>query len=102
MRVYVAGPYTKGDVALNVREIIEVAEKLIEMGHTPFVPHLTHLWHLMSPHHHEYWMELDTVWLEQCEALVRVPGDSTGADRELAHAADLGLGIYFYPNLPEA
>ena len=40
MRVYIAGAYSKGDVALNVREAIEMADKLVKLGHIPYIPHL--------------------------------------------------------------
>ena len=46
--VYVAGPYTLGDVAVNVHEAIHVADLLLGLGFIPYVPQLTHFWHLMS------------------------------------------------------
>ena len=94
MRVYVAGPYTKGDVALNVRRAIGAAEALVEMGHTPLVPLLTHLWHLMSPHPWEYWMALDMAWLPVCDGLFRLPGESKGADVEVGRARELGIPVF--------
>ena len=94
MRVYVAGPYTKGDVALNVRRAIGAAETLVEMGHTPLVPLLTHLWHLMSPHPWEYWMALDMAWLPVCDVLLRLPGESRGADMEATRARELCIPVF--------
>lgn len=41
-RVYVAGPYTNGDVAVNVRTAYEAADRLADLGFAPFVPHSTH------------------------------------------------------------
>lgn len=35
-RVYVAGPYTKGDVAVNVRNAYEAANRLADLGFAPF------------------------------------------------------------------
>lgn len=49
MRIYIAAPYTNGDVAQNVRKVMEVANKLMDMGHFPFIPHLTHFQHLYFP-----------------------------------------------------
>lgn len=103
MRIYVAGPYTKGDVAVNVREAILAGEQLARMGHTPFIPHLTHFWHLVQLHPVEFWYEQDLVWLRQCQALLRMPGESTGADREVYEAQKLGLRLYFtIENIPRA
>ena len=48
-RVYIAGRYTEGATALNVRNAIEAADMLHAHGFIPFVPHLKHSWHLMSP-----------------------------------------------------
>ena len=94
MKVYVAGPYTKGDVALNVRRAIEAADCLLKAGHQPFLPHLTHFWHLVCPGPYEQWMALDLAWLSVCHALVRLPGESSGADREVAEAIKLGTPVF--------
>lgn len=37
----------------------------------------------------------DLAWLERCDALLRVPGPSAGADREVAHARERGLPTFF-------
>jgi len=86
--IYVSGPYTKGDVA------ILAAERLRIFGFIPYVPYLSHFWHLVFPHEHEYWMRLDLQWVKMCEALLRLPGESTGADREVKEAKSLGLKVY--------
>ena len=95
MRVYVAGPYSGGDVALNVRRAILAGETLLARGHSPYIPHLTHFWQLLAPHAYEVWLEQDRVWLEQCEAVLRLPGESPGSDREGAMAHLLGIPVYY-------
>lgn len=94
MRIYVAGPYTKGDVAQNVRNAIAAGNQLALCGHVPFIPHLTHFWHMLHPRPWQFWMVQDLEWLKQCEALVRLPGESVGADREVETAKALGLRIF--------
>jgi hypothetical protein len=94
MRIYVAGPYTKGDVALNVRAAIEAADKLLKRGHVPYLPHLTHFWHLVCPGPYEQWIALDSAWIPFCEAIVRLPGESSGADGEVELAARLGMPVF--------
>ena len=84
--VYVAGPYSIGDVAQNVRRAMEAAHVLIVAGHAPYIPHLAHFLHLHQPQDYETWMRLDLAWLSRCDALVRLPGESEGADREVAEA----------------
>lgn len=94
IKIYVAGPYTKGDVAQNVRNAIETGNNLRSLGFTPFIPHLTHFWHLLIPHGIDYWYAYDLEWLEQCDALFRLPGESTGADREVERAREMGLPVF--------
>ena len=100
MRIYVAGPYTKGDVAVNVSNAILAATELLELGHTPFLPHLCHFWHLVSPQEYEVWTKWDIVWLAQCEAVLRLPGESSGADHEV-DMARLNIDIPVYYSVEE-
>ena len=93
-RVYVAGPYTKGDVAVNVRNAYEAANKLANLGFAPFVPHATHFWHMMFPRPYAFWLDLDNQFLPFCEALLRLPGESSGADKEVELAKRLGIPVF--------
>lgn len=95
MKVYIAGPYSIGDTAANVRRALEAAEKVRELGHLPFVPHLTHFWHLVFPHPYEYWIAMDNEWLLECDALLRLPGESVGADGEVAWARHCDLRVFY-------
>lgn len=102
MKIYVAGPYTKGDVAINVRNAITVGNNLRALGHTPFIPHLTHFWHMQLPHDVDYWYAYDMEWLKVCDAVFRLPGESKGADAEVAEAKKLGLPVYTsYREIPK-
>ena len=97
MRVYIAGPYTKGDVVENVREAINVADIVAIEEHTPFIPHLTHFWHFIHKHGYDFWMRQDETWLRQCEAVIRIQGESAGADQEVELAHRLGIPVYNSP-----
>jgi hypothetical protein len=81
--VYIAGPYTKGDVAENVATAIDYGDKVAGFGYAVEVPHLSHFWHYRSWHDYEFWMDLDLVKLARCDCLLRIPGPSSGADREV-------------------
>ena len=94
VRVYIAGPYTKGDVAVNVRNAIVAGQAVLEAGHVPFIPHLNHFWHLLLPQEYAVWIRLDLEWLYQCEALIRLPGDSAGADAEYVEACRVGIPVF--------
>ena len=95
LRVYVAGPYTKGDVALNVKAAIEAGNRLLNAGFAPFVPHLTHFWHMLCPQPYETWLDLDNQFILCCEALLRLPGESSGAEKEVALALSLNIPVFY-------
>ncbi len=94
MRVYIAGPYTNGDTEANVLAAMEVADQVLTAGHTPFLPHLFHFWHRVFPHEYQAWTDMDMEWLSLCEALIRLPGESSGADAEVKLADELGIRVY--------
>jgi hypothetical protein len=97
--VYVAGPISRfpagGSQFDNVREGVLVGERLRAAGLAPLVPHLSALWQMLAPVPYEGWMSLDFAWIERCDALLRMPGDSPGADREVAHAEDIGVPVFY-------
>lgn len=92
--IYVAGPYTQGDVAVNVRNAFEAANELADRGFAPFVPHGTHFWHMMFPRPYEFWLELDNQFLPFCHAVLRLPGPSSGADKEVQLAQQLKIPVF--------
>lgn len=94
--VYVAGPYAHLDPVRNTHATIHAAEGLLESGLvTPYVPHLTLLWHLVAPHDEEHWYAYDLAVLARCDALVRLVGSSKGADREVQFAHDRGIPVFY-------
>lgn len=93
--VYLAGPYTHPDPAENVRRTVLLAEQLAESGvMVPYVPHLTHLWHLIAPRPIEFWYAYDLHILQRCDAVLRLEGASEGADNEVVEAFRLGLPVF--------
>ena len=94
-KVYVAGPYSKGDVATNVRNAFSAANQLADLGFAPFVPHYTHFWHIIFPRPYEFWLDLDNQFLPHCDALLRLPGDSSGADKEIELAQSLNIPVFY-------
>lgn len=94
LKVYVAGPYSQGDVGYNVHNAIVAGNILLQAGHFPYVPHLSHFMHLQKPQSYETWMELDRVWLLQCDALLRLPGFSPGAEKEWLTAIEMGIPCF--------
>jgi uncharacterized protein DUF4406 len=93
-RVYVAGPYSAGDVAVNIRNAYATATQLADAGFAPFVPHHTHFWHLLFPRPYEEWLKLDLAFLGCCNAVLRLAGESPGADAEVREAQRRGIPVY--------
>src|ERR1051326_7805964 len=75
LRVYVAGPYS-ADPVLGTREAIHAADRLLTMGHSPYVPHLSLFWHLVCPRPYEDWLTLALAWVERCDCVLRLPRPS--------------------------
>lgn len=95
MKIYIAGPYTHLDPVVNTRNAILAAEEVVKKGHTPWIPHLNHLWHMVAPHEPDFWYNYDIAWLSDCDSLLRLPGESVGADREVRLARNLGMHVYY-------
>ncbi len=97
-KVYLAGPYSHfppgGSVADNVITAIDAAHVLLDHGFVPYTPHLSHFLEARRSRPYEEWMQLDLAWLACCEALVRLPGHSPGADREVHYALWNGIAVY--------
>ena len=94
-RVYIGSPYSIGDPIANVRRQIDAAEELIQAGFYPYLPLLSHFQHEIYPHDYDTWVRLDDAWLINCHTLLRLPGESKGADREVELARKLGIPVYY-------
>jgi hypothetical protein len=94
-KVYVAGPYTKRNVMTNINNAIWVGDWILSQGFIPFIPHLTGFWELILSHDYETWMEYDLEWLKVCDALLRMSGESEGADREVEVAMSFGIPVFY-------
>lgn len=94
-RIFISGPLTKGDLLMNVHVAIKAADDLLRAGYMPFLPHLFAYWEVVSPKPYETWMALDAAYLEVCDVVLRLGGESPGSDREVAMAQRLGMPVIF-------
>ena len=94
IKVYIASPYTLGDVAVNVKRQMDAADELIDSGFAPFVPLYSHFQHMAHPRPYSEWIRLDMEWLSCCDCLLRLDGISKGADDEVKFAEELGLPVF--------
>lgn len=102
--LYIAGPYTSPDPVENTHRAVKVATAVYEQTEewVPFVPHLSLLWHMVVPRPPDFWYELDLHQMRHCDAIVRLPGASSGADREMVQAAEWGMVVVPFDALPSA
>ena len=92
-RVFISSPYTLGDTAENVRAQHDAFNALISLGHIPFAPLLSHYQQMVHPISWQEWIDWDLVWVAQCQLILRLHGESKGADIECARADELGIPV---------
>jgi len=90
--LFIAGPYSS-DPSAGLRNAVALAEFVIAAGGFPFVPHVFHLWDLIAPHPYQFWIDLDLQILRRCHGVIRLAGESKGADGEVAEARARGLAV---------
>jgi len=93
--VYIAAPYTEGAWETNLIDVIDMAETIVNRGDVPFIPHtMTTLWALREPKSKEDWLAIDLAILERCDKMVRLEGESEGAEMEVGFAQANGIPVY--------
>lgn len=108
-RVYIAGPISKGDLLHNIRQADAAFAELARAGYAPLCPHwsayagsafmldgmVTGVATAASslPLTHEDWLGIDLPWVEVADAVLRLPGESKGADRECDLAHRFGIPV---------
>lgn len=112
-RIYIACPISTGNLADNVNAASAAFLALVQAGFAPFCP----AWSVysgfahgtmmedncigfgspagMEGMSHEIWLEVDLAWVEASDLVLRLPGASVGADREVAHARKNGVPVVF-------
>jgi len=92
--VYIAGPYSVGDLGENTHNAIHLMLQLVDMGMYPFCPHASAVVaNIVSPRGYKTWMPYDLGWLAKCDVLLRLPGESPGADVEVYEAGRLRIPV---------
>lgn len=114
-RVYIAGPISKGDLAHNVNQATDAFITLAKAGIAPLCPH----WSVYSKPAMSYmdslgtsrvlcygtaqgndqmshadWLNVDLPWVQVADAVLRLPGESSGADRETEFARACGIPVF--------
>lgn len=95
MHVYIAAPYTTPTPEYNVAVAMSAACRLINLGYVPFLPHLYHYLDQVYPQPYETWMRLCLAYVRKSDKVLRLPGTSPGADREVEEAQRHGIPVFF-------
>jgi hypothetical protein len=104
--ILIAGPYrsgTNGDeaaVARNLERLEEAAAPIYRLGHVPMIGEWAALPILRGLDEQEAAAE-DVMYvtadrlLQHCDAVLRLPGESVGADSDVRVATELGIPVYY-------
>jgi len=109
MLILIAGPYRSGTndvpahMSRNLRALEEYALPLYQAGHLPVIGEWVALPIIREagsvcvgdPIYQEYLYPVASRLLERCDAVLRIPGESKGADQDVAIARQRGLPVYF-------
>lgn len=97
--VFIAGPISnRGTLPPekqkeNVAAAAKAGLQLLVLGYSPIIPHLS--WFIDSAHvFSEYWYEADYELVRRSDYVLRLPGESAGADREVALAESLNIRVF--------
>lgn len=109
MLILIAGPYASGTggdpelMAKNLRRLEEAAWPIFQAGHVPMIGEWVALPVLASagasgpsdPLAAEVMYPTAERLLQHCDAVLRLPGASRGADQDVAIARGRGIPVYF-------
>jgi len=103
--VYIASPYTKGDVAINAHFQCNVFDRLLTDGHVlPVAPLWSHFQHVLFPRPYKDWIAYDQEMLRLYDCCLRLDSqldrlnyrqcESSGADAEVAAFNRMGRPVF--------
>ncbi len=93
-RVYISGPITKGATLHHIHDACMVWKRLTEAGIFAICPHWSAVQDMIAPMPHAAWMAYDRPLLALCNIILRLPGESVGADQEVAWAREFGFPVF--------
>lgn len=104
--VYIASPYSNGDVAVNAHFQCKVFDQILTEGKAlPVAPLWTHFQHLLFPRPYEDWIAYDQAMLPLYDCCLRLSARmdhmvyeqtaSSGADAEVAAFVAMGKPVFY-------
>jgi hypothetical protein len=103
--VYIASPYTQGDVAINTHFQCEIFNRLLDDGRVwPVAPLWAHFQHTIFPRPYQDWVAYDNAFLHLYDACLRVnpvypdwnyqETRSSGAENEVKYFESAGKRVF--------
>lgn len=117
MLILIAGPYRSGTgndpvlIKRNMDQLEAMALPIFRKGHIPMIGewvanpliHLAGSKEIGDDIFQEIQYPAAHRLLTKCDAILRIPGDSTGADKDVEIAKSLGLKVFYTINeIPDA
>lgn len=102
--VFIASPYTKGDVAMNTHFQCKIFDQLLTDGKVlPIAPLWSHFQHILFPRPYADWIQYDQDMLRLYDCCLRLSvhlndykqDESTGADGEVASFLKLRKPVFY-------
>jgi len=107
--VLIAGPYRSGTnddaerISENLRRLEAYARPIYDAGHIPLIGEWVALPIIRNAGgkeigdaiHQQFLYPIAERLLQRCDAVLRIPGESTGADQDVRLARERGLPVYF-------
>lgn len=92
--VFISGPITSQALSC-VRDSLPVYKFLLDNGAVPVGLQFAIIAEMVDPLSYEEWMDYAYGLIDHCDLLVRLPGESSGADREVDYASKRGLPVIY-------
>ena len=81
-------------MAENVANSMRAWDELYDAGYIPFNPLFSHFQHLHHQRPYQDWTRYDDAWIPKCDAVLRLPGESSGAEAEIRLATSLCIPVF--------
>lgn len=78
----------------NLAQALSAYRTLMAVGLAPFCPQLSYFAEPFIKQTHNQWLEADLLWVATADALLRLPGESLGANLEEACAREHGIPVF--------
>lgn len=107
IRVFICGPYWHDDPCIRLAHVFRAkaaTAELVKKGYAVYCPHLMH-YVPQDGITEAMWRRQNIAWLFICDAVLRLPGASEGADDEVNQANERFMRVEYslddFPDLLE-